>query len=117
MKKKYGHEFLLVTDFDAEKRAFYHMRDENGVPQGYDLIWRGVEITTGAQREHRYEVLKQQAEEKGLAEDVKFYLEFFRYGCSATERPHPRAFSNSGSSTWETTPCGSAGATSAKGSL
>ena len=33
------------------------MRDENGVPQGYDLIWRGVEITTGAQREHRYEVM------------------------------------------------------------
>ena len=81
VKKNYGHEFLFVTDFDAEKRAFYHMRDENGVPQGYDLIWRGVEITTGAQREHRYDVLKQQAEEKGLAEDVKFYLEFFRYGC------------------------------------
>ena len=37
--------------------------------------------TTGAQREHRYEVLKKQAEEKGLAEDVKFYLEFFQYGC------------------------------------
>ena len=53
----------------------------SGVPQGYDLIWRGVEITTGAQREHRYEVLKKQAEEKGLAEDVKFYLEFFQYGC------------------------------------
>ncbi|MBE6999729.1 MAG: aspartate--tRNA(Asn) ligase [Clostridia bacterium] len=77
----YGHEFLFVTDFDAEKRAFYHMRDENGVPQGYDLIWRGVEITTGAQREHRYEVLKAQAVEKGLDEDVKFYLDFFRYGC------------------------------------
>ncbi len=81
VKKHYGHEFLFVTDFGAEKRAFYHMRDENGIPQGYDLIWRGVEITTGAQREHRYEVLKQQAEEKGLAEDVKFYLEFFKYGC------------------------------------
>ncbi len=81
VKKHYGHEFLFVTDYSAQKRAFYHMRDENGVPQGYDLIWRGVEITTGAQREHRYEVLKKQAEEKGLAEDVKFYLEFFRYGC------------------------------------
>ncbi len=80
-KKKFGHEFLFVTDFGAEKRAFYHMRDENGIPQGYDLIWRGVEITTGAQREHRYEQLKAQAEEKGLAEDVKFYLEFFKYGC------------------------------------
>ena len=79
--KKYGHEFLFITDYSAEKRAFYHMRDENGVPQGYDLIWRGVEITTGAQREHRYDVLKSQAQEKGLDKDVEFYLEFFKYGC------------------------------------
>lgn len=83
VKKHHNHEFLFVTNFSKEKRAFYHMRDENGIPQGYDLIWRGVEITTGAQREHRYEVLKKQAEEKGLAEDVKFYLEFFKYGCPA----------------------------------
>lgn len=79
-KEKYGHEFLFVTDFSVEKRPFYHMR-KDGVPQGYDLIWKGVEITTGAQREHRYDVLKAQADEKGLGEDVKFYLEFFRYGC------------------------------------
>ena len=81
VKKHHNHEFLFVTDYSADKRAFYHMRDENGVPQGYDLIWRGVEITTGAQREHRYDVLKKQADEKGLTEDVKFYLEFFQYGC------------------------------------
>ena len=80
-KDMFDHEFLFITDYDAKERAFYHMRDEAGVPQGYDLIWRGVEITTGAQREHRYEILKAQAEEKGLAEDVKFYLEFFKYGC------------------------------------
>lgn len=80
-KKNFNHEFLFVTDFSAEKRAFYHMRDENGIPQGYDLIWRGTEITTGAQREHRYSVLKNQAEEKGLTDDVQFYLEFFKYGC------------------------------------
>ncbi len=77
----FGHEFLFITDYSAKDRAFYHMRDEKGIPQGYDLIWRGVEITTGAQREHRYDVLKAQAEEKGLADDVKFYLEFFKYGC------------------------------------
>ncbi len=80
-REKYGHEFLFVTDYAAADRAFYHMRDENGVPQGYDLIWRGVEITTGAQREHRYEQLCAQAAEKGLANDVEFYLRFFRYGC------------------------------------
>ena len=81
VKETYGHEFLFVTDFGPEKRAFYHMRDENGIPMGYDLIWRGVEITTGAQREHRYDILLKQAREKGLDEDVKFYLEFFKYGC------------------------------------
>lgn len=78
--EEFGHEFLLITDFAAEKRAFYHMR-KDGVPQGYDLVWRGVEITTGAQREHRYDVLCQQANERGLGEDVKFYTEFFLYGC------------------------------------
>ena len=80
-KDMFNHEFLFITDYDAKERAFYHMRDEQGIPQGYDLIWRGVEITTGAQREHRYDVLKAQAEEKGLANDVKFYLDFFKYGC------------------------------------
>ena len=79
-RDKFDSEFLFVTDFASEKRAFYHMR-ENGVPQGFDLIWRGVEITTGAQREHRYEKLKQITKEMGLGEDVKYYLEFFRYGC------------------------------------
>lgn len=79
-KDVYGHEFLFVTDFGARKRAFYHMR-KDGVPQGYDLIWKGVEITTGAQREHRYDLLKAQAQEKGLDKDVEFYLQFFQYGC------------------------------------
>ena len=78
---KFGHEFLFVTDYGPEKRAFYHMRDEHGMPLGYDLIWRGTEITTGAQREHRYEQLRRQADEKGLGEDVKFYMDFFRFGC------------------------------------
>lgn len=79
-KDKFNHEFIFVTDFGPRKRAFYHLR-KDGIPQGYDLIWKGVEITTGAQREHRYEVLKKQAEEKGLAKDVEFYLQFFKYGC------------------------------------
>ena len=80
-QEKFDSEFLFVIDFPAEKRAFYHMRDENGILQGYDLIWRGVEITTGAQREHRYEEICKNAHEKGLGEDVKFYLDFFKHGC------------------------------------
>lgn len=80
-KDKYNHEFMFITDYPADKRAFYHMRNEEGVLQGYDLIWRGVEITSGAQREHRYEEICKNAASKGLGEDVKFYLEFFKYGC------------------------------------
>ncbi len=79
-RDKFNHEFIFVTDFGPRKRAFYHMR-KDGIPQGYDLVWKGVEITTGAQREHRYDVLKKQAEEKGLDKDVEFYLQFFKYGC------------------------------------
>ena len=78
--EKYGHEFIFITDFAKTKRAFYHMRKDD-VPQGYDLIWRGTEITTGAQREHRYDILKAQCDEKGLGKDVEFYLQFFKYGC------------------------------------
>lgn len=79
--EKFGSEFMFITDYAATKRPFYHMRDENGVLQGYDLIWRGTEITSGAQREHRYDELLKNANEKGLKEDVKFYLQFFKYGC------------------------------------
>lgn len=80
IKEKYGHEFVFITDFSAKKRAFYHKR-ENGIPQGADLIWKGCETTTLALREHRYDILCEQAKEKGLNEDVKFYTEFFKYGC------------------------------------
>ena len=79
--EKYGHEFIFITDYSKTKRPFYHLR-KNDVPQGYDLIWRGTEITSGSQREHRYEEIKKNAEEKGLTKDVEFYLEFFRYGCA-----------------------------------
>ena len=80
-KEKFDSEFMFVVDYAATKRPFYHMRDENGKLQGYDLIWRGTEITSGAQREHRYEELKKNADEKGLGKDVEFYLQFFKYGC------------------------------------
>ena len=80
-QEKYNSEFMFIVDYAATKRPFYHMRDESGKLQGYDLIWRGTEITSGAQREHRYEELCKNAQEKGLGEDVKFYLQFFKYGC------------------------------------
>ena len=78
-KDKFNHEFLLVTDFPPQKRAFYHKR-KNGILQGYDLIWKGIEITSGAQREHRLEELKKNVAEKGLTNDVQYYLHFFENG-------------------------------------
>lgn len=80
--EKYNSDFVFVTNFPYTARSFYVMKDENGVTQTYDLLYRGIEITSGAQREHRYEILRKQIIEKGLdPKDLDFYLEFFKYGC------------------------------------
>jgi aspartyl-tRNA synthetase len=82
--KKEGHEFVFVTEYPIEVRPFYHMRLETNpkLTKSFDLLWNGLEITTGAQREHRYEILVKQAKEKGLKiESIKYYLNFFKYGC------------------------------------
>ena len=83
VKETYGHEFVFLTDYSSSIRPFYHMRNEGdpGLTKSYDLIFNGVEISTGAQREHRIDVLIEQAREKGLdPEELDFYLDFFRYG-------------------------------------
>lgn len=82
VEETYGHQFVFITDYHPEIRAFYHMRDEaTGLTKSYDLLFKGVEITTGAQREHRVDVLIEQAKEKGLEpEHLDFYFDFFRYG-------------------------------------
>lgn len=82
VEETYGHQFVFITDYHPAIRAFYHMRDEEtGLTKSYDLLFKGVEITTGAQREHRVDVLIEQAKEKGLgAEHLDFYFDFFRYG-------------------------------------
>ena len=84
IKKKYKHDFVFVTEYPYSMRPFYHMKKEEDktLTKSYDLIWKGLEITTGAQREHRYKILKEQAKEKKLnLEPIKDYLNFFRYGC------------------------------------
>ena len=83
VKEKFNHDFVFITDWPIGVRPFYHMRhsDDPTLTRSFDLIACGLEITTGAQREHRYDVLCRQAEERGLGEDVRFYTEFFRYGC------------------------------------
>lgn len=81
-KKKYNSDFIFVTKFPFAARPFYHNLDEEGLTNSYDLLYRGVEITTGAQREHRIDVLTRQIKEKEIdPESLEFYLEFFKYGC------------------------------------
>jgi aspartyl-tRNA synthetase len=78
-----GHEFVFVTRFPASVRPFYHLRPEDDptATESFDLLWKGVEITTGAQREHRHGRLVAQAREKGLdTGPLAAYLDCFRFG-------------------------------------
>ncbi|MFD0267892.1 aspartate--tRNA(Asn) ligase [Streptomyces sp. NPDC127106] len=84
MKEQTGHEFSFITHYPASIRPFYHMRsaDRPDLTLSFDLLWKGLEITTGAQREHRSDVLLKQAEEKGMStEPMQDYLNIFRFGC------------------------------------
>lgn len=84
IEEETGSEFLFITDYPHSSRVFYHMKDPNNPEYalGYDLLWKGVEITTGSQREHRVDKLIENAKEKGLkTEDLEEYFSYFRYGC------------------------------------
>ncbi|MFZ2763904.1 MAG: aspartate--tRNA(Asn) ligase [Minisyncoccia bacterium] len=82
--KEHNHEFVFITEYHKSKSAFYHMRTEHDPDRSRraDLLYRGIEVTTLAQREHRVEILEKQAKEKGMdLEALKDYINFFRYGC------------------------------------
>ena len=81
-KEKYNSDFIFITNYPYAARPFYHMLEPDGTTKSYDLIYRGLEITTGAKREHRYDILTKQIKEKGInPKDLEFYTEFFKYGC------------------------------------
>ncbi|MDR1821944.1 MAG: aspartate--tRNA(Asn) ligase [Oscillospiraceae bacterium] len=97
--EKHGHQFVFVTEFPTSIRPFYHMYAPGGQSTlSYDLLWNGLEVTTGAQREHRFPVVVRQAIEKGLIPEdairedgsvdeekipagLASYLACFNYGC------------------------------------
>src|SRR3990167_5507785 len=84
IKKETGSEFVFIHDFPTSVRAFYSMRkeDDPSVTKSFDLLWNGLEITSGAQREHRVEQLEKQIKEQGLdPKSFRTYINFFRYGC------------------------------------
>jgi aspartyl/asparaginyl-tRNA synthetase len=88
-KETYGTSFAFVTHFPAADRPFYVMRQEPGSPytRSFDLLWRGIEVTTGGQREHRYDIVKVQAAEAGLSPVLMatyldpYFIDMFRWGC------------------------------------
>lgn len=82
-KKEFASDFIFITHFPTAKRPFYTYRDEADpkYTKGFDLLFRGVEVTTGAQRIHDYDALVASLKEKGLnPEKFSFYLQAFKYG-------------------------------------
>ena len=81
-KEKYKSDFIFITNYPYSARPFYSMKNEEGTTETYDLLYKGIEITSGAQREHRYDILTKQIEEKEIdPKTLDFYIEFFKYGC------------------------------------
>lgn len=81
--KKLGSDFIFVTHYPVSKRPFYTMEDESdpGFTKSFDLLFRGVEITTGGQRVHDLTILKEKATAKGLdLNKFDFYFQAFRFG-------------------------------------
>jgi nondiscriminating aspartyl-tRNA synthetase len=82
VKETYNSDFVFITKFPYEARPFYHMLDSDGLTNSFDLIFKGIELTTGAQREHRHDILIKQIKEKGIDPNaLQFYTDFFKYGC------------------------------------
>ena len=82
-KEEYGSDFVFVTHYPSKKRPFYAMDDPENkeFTLSFDLLFRGLEITTGGQRIHDYETLLKKIEEKGMdTEGMEDYLDCFKYG-------------------------------------
>ncbi len=85
MAKKTGHQFFFVKEYPSAVRPFYSMKkeDDKAYSKTYDLYYKDIEITSGAQREHRADVLTEQIREKGIDPKTmqETYIDFFKYGC------------------------------------
>ena len=74
-------DFVFITKFPTASRAFYTMTDEGPISRGFDLLFRGLEINSGAQRIHDYDEMVARIEERGMdPEKFAFYLQAFKYG-------------------------------------
>ena len=82
-KEKFDSDYIFITHYPLSKRPFYTYEDEDdkGYTKSFDLLFRGVEITTGGQRVHDYKELVSRMEGRDLEpESFSFYLQAFKYG-------------------------------------
>lgn len=82
-KEEYGADFVFVTHYPSKKRPFYAMDDpENPIfTLSFDCLFRGMEITTGGQRIHDYQMLLEKIARRGMTtEGMESYLMAFRHG-------------------------------------
>ncbi|QQG37582.1 MAG: aspartate--tRNA(Asn) ligase [Candidatus Kaiserbacteria bacterium] len=82
-KRERGSDFVFITRYPTKKRAFYTYEDPEEAPysRGFDLLFRGLEINSGAQRMHDYDALVARMQERGLdPEKFQYYLQAFKYG-------------------------------------
>lgn len=82
-KEEYDADFVFVTHYPSKKRPFYALDDpeDERYTLSFDLLYKGLEITTGGQRIHEYEKLLEKIEKKGMTADgLEQYLDAFRFG-------------------------------------
>lgn len=81
--EEYGAELIYVTHYPRSERPMYTMPDNENpeLTRSFDLLYRGLEVTTGGQRIHQYDMLVSEMQKRGIdPADFEFYLEAFRYG-------------------------------------
>ncbi|KFN04142.1 aspartate--tRNA(Asn) ligase [Bacillus clarus] len=84
VKETYNSDFVFITQYPKEARPMYTMpnKENPAITDSFDLLYKGLEITSGAQRIHNYEMLLASFKEKGLhPEKFQSYLDTFCYGC------------------------------------
>jgi len=81
VKQEYGADFFFVNRFPFKVKPFYVMKEDDIWARSVDLLYRGLELSSGGQREHRYDVLVSQIREKGMdPKSLEWFTKFFAYG-------------------------------------
>ncbi len=81
VKQEYNTDFFFVNRFPFKAKPFYVMREDDLWARSVDLLYKGLELSSGGQREHRYDVLISQIMEKGLnPKNLEWFTRFFSYG-------------------------------------